>query len=431
MLSFIIVTLLFHFTNAKRIICYTTNWSQYRSDSARFTPEDIDPFLCTHIIYSFVKVNGTKLVPIEWNDESSESMIGMYERTTNLKIKNPRLKVLIAVGGANFDNKNFEKIVYDDFRLEKFANNSIEFLLERKFDGLDIDWEYPVGHKDGFNKLLMILKKKFEEKNLLLTAAVAASKENIESSYELSFISKYIDFLNVMTYDYHGSWENSTGHVAPLYSRMSEDQEQQQYNVNYTISYYLDNGFPSEKINLGFACYGKSFTLEEEDKVKFGSAAIGGGHAGKYTKDNGTLAYYEICDRFKENWNTTWDDEHKVPFAFKDNQFVGYENYRSLRQKIKYLSEKKLGGIMFWSMDMDDFSGSFCKKGKYPMVKTTKNLYLSKKNIKPRKKMINHCVNGDGIYIDLKDGCQHYFTCEQTKTSSFKSFQIVEKSTIN
>ena len=132
------------------------------------------------------------------------------------------------------------------------------------------------------------------------------------------------------------------------------------------------------------------------------------------------MASYELCEKFKENWNNDWDDEHKVPYAFKGNQFVGYENLRSLREKINYLKDKKLGGIMFWSIDMDDFSGTFCQKGKYPIIKAARNLYLSKKKSRPNEKKVNHCANGDGIYVDLRDGCEHYFTCEHTKTSSFK-----------
>lgn len=156
MLSFIFIIILFQFTSAERIICYTTSWSQYRPDSAKFLPENIDPFLCTHIIYSFVKLNDTNLAPVEWNDESSDSLSGMYERITNLKTKNPLLRVLVAVGGANFANQNFEQIVNDDLKLEQFVNNSIKFLKEKKFDGLDIDWEYPIGHKKRFNKLIMV-----------------------------------------------------------------------------------------------------------------------------------------------------------------------------------------------------------------------------------------------------------------------------------
>ena len=129
------------------------------------------------------------------------------------------------------------------------------------------------------------------------------------------------------------------------------------------------------------------------------------------------MAYYEICERLNDGWSEDWHDEHKVPYAFKDNQCVGYENMRSLKEKVDYAKRKKLGGLMFWSIDMDDFSGSVCRQGKYPIVKNVRDLYLFD-NLKKTK--INQCYNGDGFYLDLRDGCQHYYICEFTKTPSFR-----------
>ena len=83
-----------------------------------------------------------------------------------------------------------------------------------------------------------------------------------------------------MAYDYHGSWENSTGHVSPLFSRSTENDEQKLYNVDFTINYYIQQGFPVEKINLGLACYGKSFTLTDKKLTRLGSPASGGGLPG-------------------------------------------------------------------------------------------------------------------------------------------------------
>ncbi len=78
----------------KRIVCYYTNWSQYRNAKARFVPQDIDPFLCTHIIYAFAKINSNGILePYEWNDLSTPWSIGMYERMMNLKNKNLKFKI--------------------------------------------------------------------------------------------------------------------------------------------------------------------------------------------------------------------------------------------------------------------------------------------------------------------------------------------------
>lgn len=83
-----------------KIVCYYTNWAQYRPKPGSFFPEDIDPRLCTHIIFAFGKINDqSELEAFEWNDESTEWAPGMYKRTIDLKKKNKDLKILIAVGG--------------------------------------------------------------------------------------------------------------------------------------------------------------------------------------------------------------------------------------------------------------------------------------------------------------------------------------------
>ncbi|CAF0929420.1 unnamed protein product [Brachionus calyciflorus] len=422
-ICFLILVVLLAISDAKRVVCYTTNWSQYREGLGKFVPEDIDPHLCTHLIYSFVKLNGTKLAPMEWNDDSTDLMKGMYERTMDLKLRNNQLKILLAIGGANFDNSKLVEIVKSHEKLREFSVNCVDYLKKRNFDGLDLDWEYPNGYKKEFTKLVIELKNEFKNFNLLLTAAVAASKENIDASYDIPQLALYLDFLNLMTYDYHGAWEKTTGHVAPLYSRKNENNEQKMYNVDFTIQYYINQGFPEHKINLGFACYGKSYTLKSTKFIRFGSPVQGAGIIGNYTKENGTLAFYEICERMNDNWESGWDDEHKVAFLYRRDQFVGYENEESLKEKVEYVKKKHLGGIMFWSMDMDDFSGSFCKRGKYPMIKTVRDFYMPHLNqiVKLKKnERINECYNGDGFYVNLKDQCNSYYVCEYSETSSFK-----------
>ena len=86
-------------TAQRMLVCYYTNWAQYRPGNSKFTPENLDPHLCTHIIYAFAKLDKGQLAAFEWNDENTEWSKGNYQKVLDLKKINPSLKVLLAVGG--------------------------------------------------------------------------------------------------------------------------------------------------------------------------------------------------------------------------------------------------------------------------------------------------------------------------------------------
>ena len=65
-------------TNAMKRICYFDNWAQWRSDNAKHTYANIDPSLCSHIVFAFVGMNGNDLEAIEYNDEDSATHKGVY-----------------------------------------------------------------------------------------------------------------------------------------------------------------------------------------------------------------------------------------------------------------------------------------------------------------------------------------------------------------
>ena len=78
----------------------------------------------------------------------------------------------------------------------------------------------------------------------------------------------------------------------------------------------------------------------------------------------------QICQYFKAgNWKVHREDAQKVPYAVNANQWIGFDDEQSLKEKVDFLKSKNLGGGMVWSIDTDDFRG-LCGKGKYPLLKT-------------------------------------------------------------
>lgn len=146
---------------------------------------------------------------------------------------------------------------------------------------------------------------------------------------------------------------------------------------DFSIKYLLKLGADSNKLVLGIPTYGRSYTLVNADATDIGSPAEAPGDKGEFTKEKGYLAYYEICKRVKdEDWTVVDVDPNSVgPYAYKDNQWVGYDDDEIARKKSRYVVENNLGGIMFWSIDNDDFRGD-CHGKPFPIIEAAKEAYL-------------------------------------------------------
>lgn len=378
-----------------KIVCYYTNWAQYRNGPAKFFPKDIDPHLCTHIIYSFAKIDKNyELSSFEWNDESTDFSQGMYHKTVSLKAMNKDLKVLIAVGGWTHGSLLFSDMAKSKSSRNNFIEKSIVWLKKHRFDGLDLDWEYPANRdtedrpedRINFSLLCQELYEAFKAHGLILTAAVAAGEKTMKTAYEMHEIHKYLDFINIMAYDLHGSWDKFTGHNAPLVAH-KYDQEPT-LTVDHATQLWLDN-VPSNKLILGIGAYGRSFELDDgfESCPHTNTPISAPGSEGDFSREKGILTYFEVCKNIIESkWQYIWNDRQKVPYAHsnlesidsgKKIEWIGFDDVKSTELKVKYAIKNKLGGAMLWTLDYDDFNGEFCNQGKYPILSTI-NYYMNK-----------------------------------------------------
>uniref|UniRef100_A0A2P2HWQ1 Chitinase 3 n=1 Tax=Hirondellea gigas TaxID=1518452 RepID=A0A2P2HWQ1_9CRUS len=424
-----------------KVVCYFTSWSIKRPGAGRFEPESLDPLLCTHVIYAFASMKNFALAPAELDDLGDATKPGMYERITKLKEKNPKLKILLALGGWSFGSKPFQELVSNQFHMNSFVYDSIDFLRKHHFDGLDVDWEYPRGADDkaNFVKLIKELRVAYEGEadstgnpRLLVSAAVPASFEALAAGYDVPELAKYLDFFNIMTYDFHGQWEDKVGHNSPLLPLEGASSYDRKLTVDYSIREWIKQGAPLQKVLMGVPAYGRSFTLADPSLFDIGAPTLGGGSEGKYTIEEGFLSYYEVCDfLFQDNTTLVWDNEQQVPFAYNGDQWVGFDDERSVQVKMDWVKRTGIAGVMVWSVDMDDFRGN-CGAGlKYPLLNamhqgldnytvslTYEGPYEHKRNvdgtIAKRDPTEVRCEDREdhiSYHEDVKD-CTKYYMCE-------------------
>uniref|UniRef100_A0A3Q2VAB5 chitinase n=1 Tax=Haplochromis burtoni TaxID=8153 RepID=A0A3Q2VAB5_HAPBU len=341
--------------------CYFTSRAQCHLGASNYLPTNIDPCLCDHLIYAFAGMEHNMIKAYDRNDEK------LYGEFQALKNQNSNLKTLLSIGGWNLGTQKFTTMVSTAAHRQTF--------IKSEYPG---SRGSPPQDKERFTVLLQELMRAFEEEGkktnrprLLLIAAVSARKETIDSAYQIAQIGAVLDYIHVMTYDFHGLWEHNVGENSPLYKGPSDQGSMIYYNVDYAMNYWKNNGAPAEKLLVGFPTFGHTFHLASSNTT-VGAPARGPGPAGHFTRQTGFLAYYEICTFLKEGATQAWDNAQNVPYAYNQGVWVGYDNIKSFQAKTEWLKHYGFGGAVVWTLALDDFTGMFCGQGRNPLINTLK-----------------------------------------------------------
>ncbi|WP_207423546.1 glycoside hydrolase family 18 protein [Desertivirga brevis] len=308
----------------------------------------------THINYAFVNIKDGKAY---LENEKTDTI--NFRKLNALKIKNKDLKILISIGGWSW-SENFSDAVFTDTTRKAFAKSAVDIIKKYQLDGVDIDWEYPgmAGEsgnvyrpEDKQNYTLMFAElrreldnlEKLSKKDLLLTTATGGFSSFLENT-ELSQAQQYLDYINIMTYDFYSS--TLAGHHTNLYSSSLNPSNNSADNA---VKAYMAAGVPVSKLVMGIAFYGRNMKVSDESKTGLGGKIISQSFGDGYSKIKDSLVN-------KNGFKEYRDEDAKAPYLYNEqiHLFVTYDNEWSVKHKCDYVLEKGMAGVMFWEYDNDE-----------------------------------------------------------------------------
>ncbi len=323
----------------------------------KITVKPSDANHLTHINYAFANVKPDGSVVLEQKYDSTN-----IARLTALRDYNSDLKILLSIGGWAWSDHFSDAALTEESR-NRFAQSAVRLMKKYRLDGLDIDWEYPGQEgqdnvyrpedKKNFTLLLKAVRHHLDQQNkndpreeqYLLTIAAGADQDYLNNT-NLGVAHRYLDFVNLMTYDFHGSWTDHTGHHANLY--LSSDIGQDEPSANNSVKIFNEAGVPSHKIILGVPFYGRGWSgIEKSNNGRYQT----------YSESLDGFSYDTLSNHFidQEGFNRYWDKTAKAPYLWHPDStiFITYEDKESLRHKVNYVKENNLGGIMYWEHTND------------------------------------------------------------------------------
>ncbi len=356
----------------QHIIAYFSSWSIY---DRQYFVTDIAADMLTDINYAFANISdaGECTLGDEWADtqfpypgeKEGDGLLGNFHQLELLKEKNPNLQTLISIGGWTWSAK-FSDVALTDESRKKFAISCVAFMKQYGFDGLDIDWEYPTGAgntgnveraEDPANFILLLTELRnqldaqggIDGEHYLLSIAAGANQAAI-SKVDWKQVQEQLDWINVMAYDFVGSWVSNTGFNAPLFA--SPNDPAPANNTDTVLKAYLAAGVPSEKLVMGVPFYGRGFK-EVTDKADGLFQPYGQIPNGTYGE--GVFEYSDLSKFWIVNMQRFWDDTAKVPWLYnvKTGMMISYDDPESLGYKVDYVKQNNLGGVMIWELSSD------------------------------------------------------------------------------
>ena len=317
--------------------------------------EDVPGDLLTHANLAFATINrdfSVAINPIQGLD--------LKQEVKDLKQLYPHIKINLSIGGWGADG--FSDLALTKEGRGKFIESAMVYLDEYNLDGIDIDWEFPGQDASGLiktrpedTKNFVLLMKEFESR---LESLASEKNQNYELSFAAPFsswaaqslaikeVSKSVDYIYLMGYDFVGAWAPKTGHHSNLRDNHNASTH---LNAYEGVQQYLKLCDP-EKLVLGIPAYGYGWSgVATNENGLFQSAKMA------LSGESANLSYTNLKENYieKNGFNRYWDDTSKAAFLYNGDTWITYEDLEAIQKKAELVKKMGLGGMMYWEQTQD------------------------------------------------------------------------------
>jgi chitinase len=322
-------------------------------------PKDIKTEAYTHLYWAFASIDPVSFNVKLWNSADEEHV----REFTKLKGKGRNLQTWVAVGGYDFSNEGATHTTWSDLCADAgyrqaFIKSATSFMDKYGFQGIDLDWEYPVEPKRGgrkgdtknFNLLLKEMRAAWGNK-YGISLTIAPDYWYLRY-FDVKGLEPYVDHFGFMAYDLHGFWDSDVKTLAPVVRGQADIREI--YNNTIPLAY---PGVDFGKIVFGVAWYGRGYTLSDPSCNTLGCNFAGPSKPAKCTNSAGVMSLSEVQDMIKNGATSRLLKDSAMKELVFDDQWIGYDDEETVEMKRKFANNYCFGGLMAWSVDFEPGTG--------------------------------------------------------------------------
>ncbi|XP_052864003.1 endochitinase-like [Anopheles cruzii] len=350
----------------KRLMCYFSYDAPEISGYGRYTANEVPVELCSDVVYDGLDFP-------KWErgyyvfDNRDLQKYGTFLAT--IRARSGLVRNIFTLQDREKNSVSYSVMAEIPERRGAFVRAVLQLLEVYALDGVEIAWEWPgtavtfggtSNDRESIVSLLTDLKAGLRKSGKELIFFGAVYPKVLHDSYRVASICQLADFVTLFSYDLRPYTVRLADVHSPMRNRTFErEPNRAKTNVVTGVETWIKYGCPPKKLILGIGLFGHAVTLADPRQYNVGAPSTGPGAKGRYDYGAGYYPFHEQCLLLRSGWRMFYDPIGQMPFAVRGNQWMSYVDTNSIGVKIDFVAEKRLGGVVLWTIEYDDFWG-FC-----------------------------------------------------------------------